>query len=120
MRNYSSNNLLKIKVPLHARKNSSYSSSTNYNTINSDNKNSIADSLKLFIDNSETVKFIEEPKNKFKIKRFNRDTLFKSIYHENKFNIGKEKKKLNKSSQKYFDYDILQDKNKNYNNICKN
>lgn len=81
-------------------------------------RNSIADSLKFFVDNSESVKFITEPKDRFPKYHFTRESLYNSIYHHDKFNREREKKKLNRSSQKYFDYDVLLDKNKDNHKTC--
>lgn len=116
-RNYSYNS--RIKSAKHSKRDSIYTNST-LESLRTDvnNRNSIADSLKFFVDNSESVKFIAEPTNKFKKYQFTRQSLYNSIYHHDKFNPEKEKKKLNKKSQKYFDYDILLDKNKDNQRTC--
>lgn len=109
----------RIKSAKHSKADSIYSNST-LESLRTDvnNRNSIADSLKFFVDNSETVKFFAEPKDKYKKYRFTRQSLFNSIYHNDKFNLQKEKSKRNKSLHKYFEYDVLSDKNKNNHKTC--
>lgn len=109
----------RIKSATGSKRDSIYSKSTLESLrTDSNNKNSIADSLKFFVDNSETIKFFVEPKDKFKKYKFTRQSLFNSIYHQDKFNPEKEKRKLNKSLHRYFDYDVLSDKNKNNHKTC--
>jgi len=104
-------------------KNSRGDSIKSYSTLESmrtdgNNRNKIADSLKFFVDNSESVKFITEPKDKYQVYHFSRQSLYNSIYHQDKFNTQKEKKKLNRSLHKYFVYDVLLDKNKDNQKSC--
>jgi hypothetical protein len=58
--------------------------------------NSIADSLKFFVDNSNTVKFIKDPPKKAFTRKFSKDKLYKSIFHQDIFSREKERKKLTK------------------------
>jgi len=111
----------RIKSAKHSKGDSIYSNST-LESLGSyaNNRNSIADSLKFFVDNSDSVKFTSEPKDKYKKFKFTRQSLFNAIYHQDKFNPENEKKKLNKNLHKYFDYDILSDMNKDNHKTCTN
>lgn len=57
--------------------------------------NSIADSLRFFVDNSNTIKFINDPPKKAFSRKFSKDKLFKAIYHQDIFSRDKEKKRKN-------------------------
>lgn len=113
MKNINTSYTNKNRMNTISRSNSNLSSSTNYKATKNENiLNSIANSLRFFVDNSESIKFMEEPKDKFKKYRFNCDSLYKAIYHEDKFSSHQEKKKFKKSSNKYFDDHEFNDKNK--------
>jgi len=107
----------RFQSPTIGRTDSIYSCSTIDKTMKTDANycNSIADSLKFFVNNSGTIKFIPEQTNdKFQKVIFTRESLYNSIYHQDKFNTQKEKKKLNKSLNKnYFIYDDVSTKKKN-------
>ncbi len=80
--------------------------------------NSIADSLKFFVDNSDTIKFVTEAKDRYTKIKYNKQSLFNSIYHMGKFNPENEKKKFSKSNPKYFEYDTNKN-NKDKHKNCK-
>ncbi len=120
MKNMTNSYISRIKTVKKSKGDSIYSNSTLESSLRTDanNRNSIADSLRFFVDNSESVKFIAEPKDQYKKYRFTSQSLYNSIYHKDKFNSEREKKKKNASLHKYFDYDALLDKNKDNHKTC--
>lgn len=85
---------------------------TYHNTFRDKEESHIIDSLKYFVDNSKSIKKIEQ-KQRFGCNRFvtngfkKRDnSILRSIYEENKFNARKGKNKLKRtnSASTYFEY----------------